>query len=111
MIHRTHIFAALPICFAISLLGTGIISSAYAEQEKTKQDQKSIPAKMQGKVTDVTNVPNYTYVEVDTGKKKVWVAGPTTPLKIGDKVVFSTRMPMKNFHSKAMKRDFSIVYL
>ena len=44
------------------------------------------------------------------GTEKVWVAGPKTTLKIGDRVTFSTQVPMENFHSKSMKRDFPIIY-
>jgi hypothetical protein len=72
--------------------------------------QPSTPAKIYGKVTEVIEAPGYTYAEVDTGQEKIWAAGPKTSLKIGDMVSFSTKMPMQNFHSSSMNRDFKIIY-
>ena len=103
MNHRTNFLATLLTCFSFVLLNTGIINTAYAEQQTD-------PNKIYGKVTDIIDVAGYTYAEVDTGKKKVWAAGPTTPLKIGDMIAFSTGMPMEDFHSKSMNRNFSMLY-
>jgi len=66
--------------------------------------------KIHGKVTEIIEVTGYTYAEVDTGKEKIWAAGPTTPLKTGDTISFSSDMLMKNFHSEAMGRDFPVIY-
>ena len=103
MTPRTNFLLTLFSCFSFGLFSAGIINSAYAEQNTT-------PSIINGKVTDIIEASGYTYAEVDTGKKKVWAAGPNTPLKIGDMIGFSTEMPMENFHSKSMQRDFSIVY-
>lgn len=110
MIHCSNFLVALLVYFSFGLLNADIINSAYAEQEKTREEQQTVPKRIHGKVTDIINASGYTYAEVDTGKKKVWAAGPTTPLKISDMIAFSTTMPMKNFHSKSMKRDFPIIY-
>lgn len=110
MKHRTNSIIILLACFSFSLLNAGIINSAYAEQKNTKEKQQTTSNRIHGKVTDIIEASGYTYAEVDTGKNKVWAAGPVTPLKIGDMVAFSTGMPMKNFHSKSMKRDFPIIY-
>ncbi|MCK4674610.1 MAG: DNA-binding protein [Gammaproteobacteria bacterium] len=110
MIRRTHFSIILLAGFSLSLLNAGIINHAYAAQENTKEVQQNDPGKMYGKVTDVIDVTGYTYAEVDIGKEKVWAAGPTTSLKIGDTVAFSSQMPMQNFHSKSLGRDFPIIY-
>lgn len=89
---------------------SGMTSLVYAEQKTITKKHHTAPNFLSGKVTEIINVTGYTYAEVNVGKKKVWAAGPVTPLKIGDKISFSTRMPMKNFHSKYMKRDFSVLY-
>ena len=83
------------------------LSSTHAE---TASSNRSVTDTIQGTVTNILKTSGYTYAEVDNGTDKVWAAGPVTPLKIGDTIGFSTRMPMKNFHSKSMKRDFSVVY-
>jgi len=103
MNYRANFLVTLLICFSFGLINTGILNSAYAERQAD-------PNKIYGKITDIINVTGYTYAEVDTGKKKVWAAGPTTPLKIGDMIAFYTGMPMENFHSKSLDRDFSMLY-
>ena len=63
-----------------------------------------------GRVVETMDAPPYTYVLLDTGKQKIWAAGPITKLKIGDDVSVSTDMPMQHFHSNTLKRDFDVVY-
>ena len=105
MKHRTNSLIVLLTCFCLS-----IFNSAYADQKSTKENQQTTSNIIRGKVTDIIKASVYTYVEVDTGKKKIWAAGPVTPLKVGDMISFSTGMLMKNFHSKSMKRDFPAIY-
>jgi hypothetical protein len=110
MLHRTGFLVNLLAFSLFTLLNTGIINSAYADQNNTDKIQQPAPNKIYGKVTDTIDAAGYTYAEVDTGKEKVWAAATTTPLKIGDMISFTTEMPMKNFHSNSMKRDFALVY-
>lgn len=100
----------LMACFTLSLLNAGIITTAYAAQDKPEAVHQDRPGEIYGKVTEVINVAGYTYAEVDTGKEKMWAAGPPTSLKAGDMVAFSSQMPMQNFHSKTIGRDFPVIY-
>ncbi len=52
----------------------------------------------------------YTYVQVDTGKEKVWAAAPQFKVKVGDPVIIPQGMAMHNYHSKTLNRDFDLVY-
>jgi len=63
-----------------------------------------------GKVVETIDAGGYTYVMVEAGAESLWAAGPTTPLAVGDSITFSTLIPMRNFHSKAMNRDFPVLY-
>ena len=110
MLHRTGALVALFACSSLVLFNTGINNHAYASQSYTGEKQQQASNKIYGKVTDTVEAAGYTYAEVDTGKEKVWAAASTTPLKIGDMVSFTTEMPMKNFHSNSLKRDFPIIY-
>ena len=106
MLHRTSFSIILLICFSLSLLNT-----VSAAQKNTKEVVQNNPRKISGKVTDVITTADFTYAEVDTGEEKVWAAGPgVTPLKKGDMVAFSAEMPMQNFHSKSLGRDFPLIY-
>lgn len=68
------------------------------------------PGQIHGKVIKVIEAAGYTYVYVDTGSQKLWAAGPSTAFKKGDMIAFDGGMPMKNFHSKSLKRDFNLLY-
>jgi len=69
-----------------------------------------VAGRIHGKVIDVIEAAGYTYVQVDTGSQKLWAAGPSTSFQKGDMIAFSTGMPMKNFHSKSLDRDFDLLY-
>jgi hypothetical protein len=109
MLIRTGILLALIFCVTFGLLNTGITGFANAGQASAEGMQQH-PGRIDGKVTDVLEAAGYTYAEVDTGNGKVWAATTTTPLKVGDMVAFTTEMPMQNFHSSAMNRDFPLIY-
>lgn len=102
MLHRTSYIFILLVCFSLDLLNINLVNTVNAEQPTT--------GKITGKVSNTNNASGYTYIEVDTGKEKVWAAGPVTPVAIGDPVAFTTEMPMENFHSKSMQRDFDVIY-
>ena len=98
-------------CFSLNLLIADMTNTVYAAQANTKQALQNNPQQISGRVTDVITAAGFTYAEVDTGKEKVWAAGPgITPLEKGDMLAFSTEMPMKNFHSKSLGRDFPLIY-
>lgn len=59
-----------------------------------------------GKVAETMNASGYTYVLVDKGSEKVWVAGPLTTVKVGEEVYVPEGSPMANFESKTLKRTF-----
>lgn len=63
-----------------------------------------------GTVIETMNAAGYTYVQVDTGKEKIWAAAPEFQVKTGDTVAIPEGMPMPNYHSKTLNRDFDIVY-
>ena len=88
MLHRTGTLVALFAYSSFALFNAGMINCAYASQNYTGETQQQASNKIVGKVTDMADAAGYTYVEVDTGKEKVWAAATTTPLKIGDNIKF-----------------------
>ena len=110
MIRHTR-FLKIPLAFFIfGLFVTGLMNTADATQDNSKAVQQYEQKNIHGKVTEVIEVAGYTYAEIDTGQEKVWAAGPPTELKKGDMISFSSQMPMQNFHSKAIGRDFPVIY-
>lgn len=63
-----------------------------------------------GTVVETMNAAGYTYVQVDNGKEKIWAAAPAFTVAVGDSVVVPEGMPMTNYHSKTLDRDFPVVY-
>ena len=108
---RTNFSIILLACFTLCLLDAAVINTACAAQDKANEVPTNDPRTISGKITDVITAGGFTYAEVDTGKEKVWAAGPgETPLRKGDMVSFSTETPMHNFHSNSLGRDFPVIY-
>ena len=59
-----------------------------------------------GKVVEVIDVANYTYVQFAHGKEKLWLATAKTPVKKGDMVSFADGQSMHKFYSKSLNRTF-----
>lgn len=87
------------------------VSFLIAVIGRVRAAETSKPAGQQsGKVLEVLHAGSYTYVHLDTGKEKVWLAGPTSQVKPGERVVFVPAMPMTGFESKTLRRTFDLVY-
>ncbi len=56
------------------------------------------------------NAASYTYVRVTDESDDVWAAAPEFPVKVGDRVRVPLEMPMTNFHSANLNRDFPLIY-
>jgi hypothetical protein len=63
-----------------------------------------------GKVVETMDSAGYTYVHVDTGTEQIWAAAPQFAVKVGDDVLVPEGMPMPNYHSNTLDRDFEMVY-
>ncbi len=63
-----------------------------------------------GTVVETMDASRYTYILLDDGKEKAWVAGPQVAVKVGDQVMVPKGAPMRNYHSTTLNRDFELVY-
>jgi len=64
------------------------------------------PSAGQGKVLSVTSAAGYTYMEVDLGNKKTWLAATSIEIKEGDTVQWKAASVMNNFKSNTLQRTF-----
>jgi hypothetical protein len=78
-------------------------------QEKSVVDEAA-GGGFTGTVAETIKVERYTYVQVDTGKEKIWAATPEFHGKVGDTVSVAEGLVMKNFHSNTLNRDFELVH-
>lgn len=88
---------------------------ASVAAEPAGQQQPAItelaPGGFTGKAVEAIKASRYTYVQVDTGKEKIWAATTDFRGKVGDMVIVPPQgLPMKDFHSNTLNRDFAMVY-
>ena len=62
-----------------------------------------------GKVLETMDAAGYTYLLVDTGKARQWVAIPEFKVNTGDEISYYDGMVMPNFTSKSLNRTFESV--
>ena len=63
-----------------------------------------------GPVAETMDAGSYTYVRVKSGADDVWAATSRFKVQVGDRVTVPLEMPMRDFHSKALDRDFPLIY-
>lgn len=61
---------------------------------------------IEGKVLEVLNVPGYTYLNLNTGNEKIWVAIPESKVEKESIVKVLPDMELRNFTSRALNRTF-----
>ena len=105
LLYRYLAFTVVCGCLAVVTL-----NPVRAAETANGAEPAATANRIHGKVTEVVNVPGYTYVAVASGDGVVWAAGPVTPVEVGATLAFLTDMPMENFHSKGMQRDFPLIY-
>jgi hypothetical protein len=113
VIIKKYALIAVALFTSALVSASGTLEAADAPQPAAKPaaagDNKPTGAQT-GKVLEVLNASNYTYLRVDTGREKIWLAAPQLQIKAGEKVTFGTGLPMKNFESKSLGRTFDTIY-
>jgi hypothetical protein len=64
------------------------------------------PGLMTGKVTETMNSGGYTYVLLEKGGEKTWIAVPQMKCAKGQTMSFQPGTEMENFTSKTLNRTF-----
>ncbi|MFT5123505.1 MAG: hypothetical protein ACI9TH_000052 [Kiritimatiellia bacterium] len=67
-------------------------------------------ANRSGVALETIDATSYTYIHLDTGTQKIWLAGPKTPVKKGERVTTPVGFLMKDFQSPSLKRKFAEIY-
>jgi thiol-disulfide isomerase/thioredoxin len=112
----TFLTKYLSLCFAFILLSAAASDIAHSVQNDPKTDVLQHPQQgnqraITGEITDIIIAGGIAYIEVDTSNEKVWAAGAAdNAIGKGDTISFSADMPMQNFHSKSLNRDFAVIY-
>lgn len=75
---------------------------------QNKAQTADAPAK-QGKVIEVLNAEDFSYLHIESDNSKIWVAGIKVQVKAGDTISYVENVIMSNFSSKALNRTFEKV--
>ena len=78
--------------------------------EPAAQTHSGASPALSGKVIETIDVPQYTYLHLDTGSGKVWAAVQTAKVAKGSTVTIADAMKMEQFRSKTLKRTFDVIY-
>ena len=120
MMRHRRILSAFAIFAGAALAGCSGTSedapATDAPQGAMPADHPPIQGMSSGQVTgppvevvETMEAAGYTYALMESEGEQMWTAGPTTELAVGDSVVLMDPMPMRNFHSNTLDRDFDAI--
>ncbi len=107
------------VCIAASLAVAGGCSAepdVNVTEKTTPQNTAESAAQpaagdtFTGRVAETMDAGTYTYVRVENDGEEIWAAAGRFEIAVGDRVVVPLGMPMENFHSDSLDRDFPVVY-
>lgn len=102
--HRKLILPILSVLFSFTLFFQPQLGMAMPKTEVPA----GAPA-ITGTVAETMNAAGYTYMLIDSGARKTWVAIPATTVEKGATVSYYAGMVMENFNSKTLDRTFDAV--
>ena len=101
------------LIFTICLiLWNPVPASSFSQNgsgDGTTQGEKTGGISMQavsGTVVETMDSGGYTYVLVDEGNARTWVALPKSSLAVGNEITCQSGMVMNNFNSSSLNRTF-----
>lgn len=63
-----------------------------------------------GQVVETFDSGGFTYVLLRTDQQTLWIAGPETPLAVGDTIATTEGVEIAAFHSRTLDRDFDRIW-
>lgn len=93
----------------MALIGCLVFPStqAMALHHEPQNAEKSGLPNNEGRVITIIDTTGYTYMELENGRNRFWIAAPTTQVNRGDHIRFTEEMVMTNYTSPTLKRTFS----
>jgi hypothetical protein len=85
-------------------------AQAQAQAAPEAVAQPAADTTFAGKVVETMDAGTYTYVRVASGEQEIWAASSRFDVTVGEQVVVPLDMPMENFHSDTLNRDFPVIY-
>lgn len=98
------------LAFALSIVFVAGSMLAPTANAATRAAAPASVLPLEGRVLETMNASGYTYLQIESGSQKAWVAAPELAVKVGDRVTVKDGAPMSNYHSKTLNRTFDVVY-
>ena len=80
----------------LALIALAAIPSVFSQE----------PSVLKGTVAETMDSGGYTYILLQNGEAKIWVATSVIPVKVGMPITLEAGMIMTNFESKSLNRTF-----
>ena len=93
--------------FCALALVASLFAIACGESQQTEESGELKPT---GVVLETMDGGGYTYAHVELDDGALWVAGPVTPLRVGDTVSLIDTMAMGPFTSETLDRSFDEMF-
>jgi len=106
---KLRLLALLLIAFPLAMTAGCKKETPKAPEPLTVVEPQPTGPVRSGKVLEAVNGDSYTFVLLDTGMEKLWVAAAEVAVKVGETVTVPEGTPMTNYHSKPLNRDFETV--
>ncbi len=101
-----RIFFLIVCMTAVLLFSTSAFCKVTSKQAPVNPAAKKGVPVLSGKVVETMDAGGYTYAKIESEGKSLWLAMPTTKLKVGQDYTFNAGQEMQNFKSEALKRTF-----
>ncbi len=103
----SYLPAAMALLMTVSFGPMQAVGAEKAPADAAHGSTAQVAMPSEGKVISSKDASIYTYMELEGADgKRFWIAGPTTKVKVGDKVRFAESMVMEKFTSKTLNRTF-----
>jgi hypothetical protein len=92
----------------LSIMVLSVVFSTAGKSIFADQPTKNIKdaSALSGKVVETMDSGRYTYVRLEKGDKKLWLAVPKMKVVVGQDMSFRPGLEMINFESKTLNRKF-----
>lgn len=93
----------------LMILILSILNLTACKNEKQPEDLTLPEGLNAGICIETMNSGGYTYVQLQQGDKKNWIAGPESVVEVGDTVYYTGGSEMKGFQSKTLDMTFESI--
>lgn len=96
-----------------NFLAITLLTACHADEDKNTTNaaqDAGTNTMITGIVKETMNGGGYTYISLSVNGETRWIAGPKTEVSVGSTISIAPPMPMTNFKSEALNREFETIY-